>query len=83
MPGVGKATLYQAALDIGICTADNFNKVLAEITIHAFQAYAFHEQTRYLCRHLIKPRCIKLCSFVSRLQELNAYLEEFPSDVEG
>ena len=26
---------------------------------------------------------MKLHSFISRLQELNAYLEEFPSDTEG
>ena len=26
---------------------------------------------------------MKLCSFISRLQELNAYLEEFPPDIEG
>ena len=26
---------------------------------------------------------MKLCSFVSRVQQLNTYLEEFPTDVEG
>ena len=41
------------------------------------------EQKRYLCRHLVKPRSMKLCSFISRLQELNAYLEEFPPDTKG
>ena len=33
--------------------------------------------------HLIKPRSMKLYSFISRLQELNAYLAEFPYDTEG
>ena len=72
-----KATFYQAALDIGICTVKNFNKVLAEMTKHVFPAYAFHKQK------LITPRSMKLHSFISRLQELNAYLEEFLPDTKG
>ena len=78
--GDAKATFNQAALVIGIHTIDNFNKVLLEITKHAFPAYTFRKQIRYLRRHLIKPRSMKLCSIISRLQELNAYLEEFPPD---
>ena len=54
--GDAKATFYHAALDIGIYTVDNFNKVLAEITKHTFPAYSFCEQKRYLRSHLIKPR---------------------------
>ena len=34
-------------------------------------------------RHLIKPRSMKLHSFISSLQELNAYVADFPSDMEG
>ena len=68
-----KVTFNQAVLDIGICTVDNFNKVL----------YAFREQKRYLRRHLIKSKDTKLHIFNSRLQELNAYLEAFPPDTEG
>ena len=83
LTGNAKATFNQAALGIGIRTIDNFNKVLAEMTNHAFPVYAFCEQKRYLCRHLVKPRSMKLCSFISRLQELNAYLEQFPLDTEG
>ena len=33
-----KATFNQAALGICICTIDNFNNVLAEMTKHAFPA---------------------------------------------
>ena len=83
LTGDAKASFNQAALGIGICTVDNFNKVLLEITKHVFPAYAFCKQKRYLCRHLVKPRSMKLRSFISRLQELNAYLEEFPPDTEG
>ena len=87
LTGDEEASFNQAALvtalGIGIHTIDNFNKVLAEMTKHAFPAYAFREQKRYLRRHLVKPRSMKLRSFISRLQELNAYLEEFPPDTEG
>ena len=38
LTGDAKATFDQAALDIGIRTIDNFNKVLAEMTKHAFPA---------------------------------------------
>ena len=70
-------------MDIGICTVDNFNKVLMEMTKHAFPAYAFCKQKRDLRRHLGKPRSMKLRSFIRWLQELNAYLEEFLPDTEG
>ena len=83
LTGDTKASFNQAALDIGIGTIDNFNKVLAEMTKYAFPAYAFHKQKRYLRRHLVKPRSMKLCSFISRLQELNAFLEALPPDTEG
>ena len=53
------------------------------MTKHAFPAYAFCKKKRYLHRHLAKPRTMKLRSFISRLQELNSYLEEFPPDTEG
>ena len=48
VPGDAKATFNQAVLGIGICTVDNFNKVLLEMTKHGFPAYAFREQKRYL-----------------------------------
>ena len=83
LTGDAKATFNQAALDIGIHTVDNFNKVLAEMAKHVFLAYAFREQKRYLHTLLAKPRSTKRCNFISRLQELNVYLEEFPPDTEG
>ena len=53
------------------------------MTKHTFPAYAFCEQKRHLCRHLVIPRSMKLRSFISGLQELNAYFEEFLPDTEG
>ena len=70
-----KATFNQAVLDIGICAVDNMNKVLAEMTKHVFLTCTFREQTRYLCRRLIKSGGMKLHNFISKLQELNAYSE--------
>ena len=83
LTGDVKATFNQAALNIGIRTIDNFNKVLAEMTKHAFPAYASREQKIYLRRHLVKLRSMKLHTFISRLQEWNAYLEDFPPDRKG
>ena len=77
--GDAKATFKQVFLGIGIHTVDNFNKVLAEMTKHAFPTYTFCKQKRYLYRHLVKPRSMRLHRFISRLQ-LNAFLEEFPHD---
>ena len=71
-----KATFDQAALDIGIHMVDNFYKVLAETMKYAFPAYAFSKQKKYLHRNLVKPRSMKLCSFISRLQEMNENLRE-------
>ena len=78
-----KATFNQATLGIGIRTVDIFNKVLAEITKHTFLPYAFRKQKTYLRMHLLKPRSMKLRSFITSLQEMNAYLEDFPLDTEG
>ena len=65
LTGDTKATFSQAALDIGICTVDNFNKVLLEMIKHRFAAYAFCEQKMYLLRHLVKSRSMKLHTFIS------------------
>ena len=81
--GDAKATFNQAVLDIGVRSVDNFNKILIQMSIHAFPACVFHEQKRYLHRHLVKFRSMKLHSFISWLQKSNAYLEEFPPDTEG
>ena len=83
LTGDAKATFNQAALDIGVYTVDNFNKVLAEMVKQAFPAYAFREQNRHLHRHLIKLKSMSLCGFIRRLQELNAYLVEPPYGIEG
>ena len=68
-----KPIFNQAAQDIGIHTVDNSHIVLLEMTKHACPAHILHKQKRYLRRHRIKPRSMKLHTFIRRLQELNAY----------
>ena len=46
LTGDMKAAFYQPTLDIGICTVDNFKKIPAEMTKHAFPVFAFREQKR-------------------------------------
>ena len=41
LTGEAKATFTQAALDNVVHSIENFNNVLAEMTKHAFPAYAF------------------------------------------
>ena len=53
------------------------------MTKHAFPTYAFCNQTRYLCRHLIKSKGMKLLSFITWLQKIYTYLGEVPPDTEG
>ena len=43
-----KATFNQAALDVGIHTVYNLNKVLLEMTKQTFSACPFHEQKNVL-----------------------------------
>ena len=62
---------------------DNFIKVLSVMTNHTLPTYAFCKQKRYKWRHIIKPRSIKLHTFISRLQEMNDYLKEFLHDTPG
>ena len=83
LTGDAKATFNQAALDFGIPTVDNFNKALAEMTKHAYPEYAFGKQKRYLWGQLVKPRSMKLRSFINRLQDLSAYLGQFLPDTEA
>ena len=47
---------------------------------YAYPTYAFREQKRYLRRHLIKSRSMKLHTLISTLQELNIFLGEFSPD---
>ena len=53
------------------------------MTKHALPANTFCEQTRYLQKDQIIPRSMKICSFISRIQELNNFFEEFPHDAPG
>ena len=67
LTGDAEVTFNQVILDMGICIVHNFNKVLKAMTQKLFSVFAFCEQKRYLRRHQIKPRNMKLRSFVSSI----------------
>ena len=46
LTGDAKTTFNRAPLSIGMCTVDNFNKVPAEMTKHAFLTCTFCKQLR-------------------------------------
>ena len=51
--------------------------------MHSLPTYTLCNEKRYLYGLLIKLRSIKLCTFISRLQELNAYFRELLLDIQG
>ena len=53
------------------------------MTKNAYSRNTSREQNRYLHKHLIKARSMKLCTFTSGLQKPNTYFREFPSDTGG
>ena len=65
LTGDTKGTFHQAALDLGIRAVDNFNKVITEMKKDIFPAYALREQKKYLHRHLITHRIMKLCTLLA------------------
>ena len=51
--GDEKATFTQTALDIVICTIDNFIKIPMKMTKHVFQTYVFCKQKgTYICIYI-------------------------------
>ena len=64
-------------------TVPNFEVILNQMTSHIFPVNAYREQKRYLRRYVKKPKDLSVRDFISRVQELNNYLDKFPTDVEG
>ena len=78
-----KVAFNKGALNISICTVDNFNKAIIELTKHIFSTCTFCKQKGCLHRHLLKPRSIKLHTSIIRLQELNDTLRNFHLTYQG
>ena len=70
--------IAEIAKNLGVYTVDSFNKVLVEMTMHTFPTYTFYKQKKNLRGHLITPRNMKLRIYISKLQEQNVYLGEYP-----
>ncbi len=67
-----------AANAAGNKTVDHFKLAMRGLVSHVFPARALQLQKQYMRRFLRKPLETKTQVFVSRLVEINAYLNEFP-----
>ena len=52
---------------------------MAHVNNSMFPQKAYITQTRWMRRYLKKPRDMKTHDYVTRVQELNSYLTEFPA----
>ena len=83
LKGDAKPVILQQADLVGSCTVANFNTVIATMTVHIFPVLAYQDQKRYMYRYLRKPEEMKVCTFTTRLIQLNNYLPYFPPDCIG
>ena len=83
LKGDAKAEFTQQANLVGSCTVGNFTTVMATMTVHIFPVLAYQDQKRYMYRYLRKPKTMKVCTFTTRLIQLNNYLLHFPPDHVG
>jgi hypothetical protein len=60
-------------------TVANFDRALRRMTEHIFPARALSTQRRYMRRFLRKPRSLNTREWISRVRELNDYLQDFPA----
>ena len=73
LQGDAKAQFDTQAAAHGSQTAANFKAIMATMTVHVFPRYALQDQKRYMRRYLKKPLSMKVCSFTTRLTQLNNY----------
>ena len=64
-------------------TNSNFEACLDSVALAVFPTRAELYQKRYLRRSLDKPDDMTMREFMSRIQEINEYLPQFPVDYEG
>lgn len=69
---------FNNAATIGNETIANYQACLRAVSNIVFPKKAAQTQKRYMRRFLRKPKTWKTREWVSRLQELNLYLEKFP-----
>ena len=83
LKGDAKAEFTQQANLVESCTVGHFTTVMATMTVHIFPVLANQDQKRYIYRYLRKPKTMKVCTFTTRLIQLNNYLPYFPPDCVG
>ena len=66
------------ATELGAETVAHHSQCLNAVTEHVFPQRALQYQRRYMRRYMRKPAKTSTREFSARLQELNAYLKEFP-----
>ena len=57
----------------------NHNQIMTHVNNSMFPQKAYITQTYWMCRYLKKPCDMKTHDYVTRVQELNSYLTEFPT----
>ena len=78
LKGDALSAFNTAATTAGNETQANFDTVLNSVTEHIFPARALRVQKRYMRRFLRKPKDMTTRQWISRVTELNNYLESFP-----
>ena len=78
LKGDAKAEFTQQAYLVGSHTVGNFTTVMATMIVHNFPVLAYQDQKQYMYRYLRKPITMKVCTFTTRLIQLNNYLPYFP-----
>ena len=56
---------------------------MATITVHIFPVLAYQDQKQYIYKYLRKSKTVKVCTFITKLIQLNNYLPYFPPDCIG
>ena len=78
LDGDALARFNAKATELGNETVAHHSACLNAVTEHVFPQRSLQYQRRYMRRYLRKPNTMKTREFNTRLQEMNAYLSEFP-----
>ena len=83
LKGDAKAKFTQQANLVESHTVGNFTRVMTTMTVHIFPVLVYQDQKQYMYRYLRKPKTMKVCTFTTRLIQLNNYISYFSSDCVG
>ena len=80
LKGDAKTEFTQQANLVGSCNVGIFTTKIPTMTVNDFPVLAYQDQNWYKYRHLRTPKTMQVCSFTTRLMQLNNYLPYFPPD---